>query len=227
MQNLDEGKYAEVIKEGINLAREFGEFWAPIVGGTLKEAMGIYEDKLKYYRWKRQLRLIKRSQEVMKEYGISEITNPLPLKLAIPFMQGATLEEDDNLQDLWVNLLINAVSDTGMEMKRVYLDVLERISPLEAKILEKLYGNFSYYEMKHTQFATDNLPDSIYVPDKQKQCLTGSIGEDIEMALVNLSQNGCITPAKTLGGGELFESINMTLLGAKFYEACTLRTDIE
>lgn len=214
----------EIIKKGMDMTKSMGEFLAPFIEGSLTQVTGMVEDKLKYMRWERQVRFIERSNEKMKMLGITEVEKPLPLKFAIPIFQGASLEENDNLQDLWSNLLINSVANKKIEIKRVYMDILERISPLEATIIQKVY-TFPFKENQHMGLATNCLPEYIYIYErngKRDDKVPDLDNEDVELALMNLSRIGCISPTKSIGGGELFSMINMTLLGYKFYESCTL-----
>ncbi len=44
-----------------------GNFITPLIKGNVEQWIGIFEDKLKYIRWERQQRLIKRSHEVLEE----------------------------------------------------------------------------------------------------------------------------------------------------------------
>ena len=106
------------------------------IGGPLEQATGIFEDKLKYLRWERRVRLMQRAEVFLQESGLATPTRPIPMKFAIPLFQGASLEDDDELQDRWAVLLVNAANAaSGIELKRAYVDILEQISPLEAKIL--------------------------------------------------------------------------------------------
>lgn len=50
------------------------------------------------------------------------------------------MEEDDTLQEMWARLLVNAATDSGIELKRVYIDILERLSSFEARILDRIYN---------------------------------------------------------------------------------------
>lgn len=211
----------EMIKKGMEMGHDMGKFIAPLIKGTIEQGIGIFEDKLKYIRWERQQRLIMRSKEVLEELSVTEIENPIPLKFAVPLLEGATLEDDDNIQDLWINLMINSVTNKKIELKRVYLDILERITPLEAKIISEVY-KLPFDENRHQRFATDHLPDYIYYCENGKERNIVLKDENVELALMNLARIGCVSPTSTIGGGELFTIINMTLLGAKFYDACTL-----
>lgn len=218
------GKVAETFGKGIDLAEKAGDFIAPLIKGSLVQAIGIFEDKLKYTRWERQMRMMDRVQKIMEEQKIT-VNNPLPLKFALPLLQGASLEEDDDLQDLWINLLVNAVSSCNIEIKRVYMDILERISHQEAQIINSIYS-ISFEENQHKFLETYDLPNKIHINNGMiNKEIEELKDEDIELSLINLAKQGCISPARTAGGGEYFSLINMTLLGKKFYDACTLKRD--
>lgn len=214
----------EIIKKGMDMTEKVGRFLAPLIQGSLEQVTGMVEDKLRYVRWKRQIRFVECIEKKLCELGMPEIEKPLPLKYVTPLIEGVILEEDDELQDLWINLLINSVTNKKVEMKRVYMDILERISPLEAKIIQKVY-TFPFEENRHISLATDCLPEYVYVyerDEKQGNKIFDLKNKDVELALMNLSSIGCISPTKSIGGGELFAVINMTLLGYKLHEACTL-----
>ncbi|MFZ3128241.1 MAG: hypothetical protein WA136_09515, partial [Rhodoferax sp.] len=86
---------AKTTGKAIDAAREAGGFIAKFISGPLEQGVGIFEDKLKYLRWERQIRYMQRAQELLKLSGLDSPTRAVPLKLAIPLMQGASLEEDN------------------------------------------------------------------------------------------------------------------------------------
>jgi hypothetical protein len=212
---------AKTIGKGIELASRVGGFIAPLIQGSLEQGIGIFEDKLKYLRWERQLRLMNRSYEFMKDSGFSGVTRPLPLKFAVPLLQGASLEDDDYLQDLWAKLLVNAVNDERIELKRIYIDILERLSPLEGRIIEKVYS-LRFEETQHKSLVTYKLPADVEIACEDKNDYP-TLNPEIELALINIARMGCISPAKTWGGSEFYSLIHTTLLGKYFYEACTIK----
>ncbi|MCF7956217.1 MAG: hypothetical protein K9M75_10470, partial [Phycisphaerae bacterium] len=91
---------AKTSGKAIDAGSKFGGFVAKYISGPLEQATGIVEDKFKYIRWERQQRLMLRAEDFMKEIGLASPTRPVPLKLAIPLLQGASMEEDDDLQDI-------------------------------------------------------------------------------------------------------------------------------
>lgn len=209
--------------KGIDAVREFGGFIAPLIGGTLEQGIGIFEDKLRYMRWERQARLMKRSIDFMKEIGLENPSRAIPLKFAVPLFQAASLEDDDELQDLWAKLLVNgANAASGVDFKRVYIEILEQISPIEAQILDKIYS-IPYEEMAHKGVIAKDLPKEIAIKPEDPGLKMEAPPPEIQLALSNLQRLGCMSTGSSWGGGELFHSVNPTILGKSFVEACTLQ----
>ncbi len=214
---------AKTAGKAIEASEKLGGFVARFIAGPLEQASGIVEDKLKYLRWERQARLMKRAEEFMQEIGLRDPTRAVPLKLAIPLLEGASLEDDDELQDLWAKLLVNAAdANSTIEIKRVFVDILESIGPLEAQILDVVY-RLPFEKMQHQGVLTKDLPRLAMIASDDANFKPEPASPEIELALANLARLGCLSPDKTIGGGEVFSQINPTLLGKTFVEACTLR----
>ena len=79
----------------IDVGQRFSSFISRYIFGSLEQGMGIVEDKLKYMRWERQYRFMEKVEEYMTSIGIEKPTKPIPLKLAIPLLEAASLEDDD------------------------------------------------------------------------------------------------------------------------------------
>ena len=101
---------AKTTGKAIDAGKEFGGFISRYIAGSIEQGMGIFEDKLKYIRWERQVRFMRRANQLMKQLGLTQPTRPIPLKLALPLFEAASLEDDDYLQDLWARLLVNAAN---------------------------------------------------------------------------------------------------------------------
>ncbi len=212
---------AKTTAKALETSEKFGRFIANYIAGSLEQAMGIFEDKLKYMRWERQLRLMDRADEVLKNRGLYEPLRPIPLKLAIPLFEAASLEDNNYVQDLWTNLLVNASDpQSTIELQRSYIDILEQLTPLEAKILEQLYS-LSFEESQHKGIITGDLPDEVKVFNGQGDKGLKEPNLEVKLALANLARLGCVSPMKTFGGGEVFTYVNPTYLGKKFVESCS------
>lgn len=213
---------AKTAGKAIDAAREAGGFVARYIAGPLEEGIGIFHDRLKYMRWERQARLIHRAEEFMKLSGLASPTRPVPLKLAIPILQGAVLEDDDGLQDRWAILLVNAANaQSSKEIRRAYVSILEQLTPVEARILDAMYA-LPFDDARHAGISTSSLPDSARILSEDDHKSKQQPNDEIALALGNLVRLGCAKAPGTWGGGESFASINPTTLGRAFVDACTL-----
>jgi len=215
---------AKTSSNAIDAGKDLGGFVSKFISGPLEQGVGILEDKLKYIRWERKVRLIKRAEEYLKQLGHSVSDKTIPLKNAVPLLEYATLEENDNLQDMWARLLVNGtVGSTGKTIERSYIEILGQLSSLEAEILETIYA-LPFEESRHKGIATEKLPESAnissenpHIKEKEKEP-----NDNVKLALANLVRLGCLKFTATWGGGEIYTVINPTLIGYKFVSACTL-----
>lgn len=209
---------AKTAGQAIEAAREAGGFIARFVSGPLEQGIGIFEDRLKYMRWERQIRYMQRAQEFLRLAGLSSPTRPVPLKLAIPLMQGATLEEDDDLQDRWAALLVSAANANFKgEVRRSYVTILEQLTPLDAQILDVLLA-LPFEQSQHDGILTAELPAHARVTGDEKEFSLPP--DEVVISLSNLARLGCIRPTMTWGGGESYGRVNPTIAGKAFADAC-------
>ncbi|MDO8369119.1 MAG: Abi-alpha family protein [Candidatus Nitrotoga sp.] len=215
---------AKATGKAIDAGQKFGGFISRFVAGPIEQGMGIFEDKLKYMRWERQFRLMQRADQLLQEIGLTQPTRHIPLKLAIPLLEAASLEDDNYLQDLWAKLLVNAANGgSRVTLQRAYIEILEQLTALEAAILQKIYA-LPYDATRHDGVEVGRLPEEVAVgKDNGKEDTLLEPPEDIRLALANLARLGCVVIKKSWGGGELFKKVNPTLLGKSFVEACTLQ----
>jgi hypothetical protein len=209
---------AKTTGKAIDFVEKFCGFIAKFIAGPLEQGIGIFHDKLTYMRWERQVRLIKRSEDFLNEVGLSNPTRPVPMKIAIPLIWAASLEEDDDLQDRWAKLLVNAGNaNSGIAVKRSYISILEDLSPMDAKILEKLCS----VARQNKLILTYKLPDEAVISRDDK--FSPEPSQDVQLSLSNLMRLGCITSPMFMGGRLNLTEVEPTLLGCCLVEACTLQ----
>lgn len=161
------------------------------------------------------LRVSARTQ-FLRTRGLTEPTRAVPLKLAIPPLQAASIEDDDDLQDMWSGLLVNAAdADSGIDVKRAFIDILERISPLEAHILKTIYG-LDFEQTRATGAETARLPKTATVCRSEGDN-SPEPPMEIALALGNLTPLGAAPSFHV--GGEIFYIVNTTLPGKALIEA--------
>ena len=90
--------------------RAVGRYLGTMLAGSVEQIVGIWEDKLKYRRWESQVKLLQKAEQMRVDAGMHGKPIPLPLKLAVPLLEGASIEDDDSLLDRWAALLVNSTS---------------------------------------------------------------------------------------------------------------------
>jgi hypothetical protein len=119
---------AKTVREGLRATEKLGAFAARLVREPIESLVGILGDRLRYVRWTRQVRLVDKAEELIRERRLEGRLLPVPPKLALPVIENATLEEDDSLQDLWVRLLVAAADPSTSKSVRVaFVDVIRQL----------------------------------------------------------------------------------------------------
>jgi Abortive infection alpha len=123
---------AKASQEAIQAGRELGRFFS----GPAGELAGMWWDHLKVVRFERQVRLWERVRHFCDERGLLTPTRKIPLNIGVPLLQNATLEEDDDLQDVWARLLVNSAdASSGIELRRAFVSVLAEMTSLDVRNL--------------------------------------------------------------------------------------------
>jgi len=216
MDDIIAKEVASTMGKGIDLVRDIGR----IISAPVEQIMGIWADKLKYRRWENQIALLEKAYRKMSERGLSP-SRQIPLKIAIPLLEYASVEDNENLQDMWANLLVNLANvDSKISIEISYVEILKSLSSLDAQIMQTIYG--LPIEINKC-VRTDNLPYSADFMDKNNtEHKEQNLSDDIICALANLNRLGCIHAAITFGGGQSFSCVNQTILGKQFFTACAL-----
>jgi len=203
-------------------SEKFGAFIAEFTRQSLEAGMGVFADKLKYLRWERQHRLIKRANEFLKLEGFDKPVFALPLKSAIPLIEAASLEEVDELQDLYARLIVVATTNKEVNetFMRSYIDTLERFTPLMASIFDKSYTN--YWNSIDSVSKLVDL-DSTLPEDVSAAIVFGSFETDKELAWNELDRLGCLRVERKMSGGKLHMESKTTRYGLALFDALKLK----
>lgn len=134
---------AKTTKAGIEATEKLGSFVSRIIGEPVDEVVGIITDKLKYMRWERQQRLTERAKQFIKEKNIKDDLRIVQPKVALPIIENASLEENDELQDLWAYLIASAVDPNfNGKIRMAFIDIIKQLEVNDVHILNFIY---SYY----------------------------------------------------------------------------------
>ncbi len=108
-----------------------------------------------------------KANKKLASHGLTVPNRLVLLKIAIPLFQAATVEDDDDLQNIWANLLINAADkDSGIEVTQKFISILQDLSYLEVNILETIY---SKKLPQDTIIWTYDLPEKVLQKNPKKK----------------------------------------------------------
>lgn len=241
MSNFEEWANAtsEVAKLGrasIEATEKLGGF-LQVFGTPVEDAVGLLiGDKLVYLRfeknWKRYLRMIDQVNKDLLERNCQTV-RPIPPKLEIPLIINASLEEDDDLQDIWCKLIANALdSNFNLEIRFAYIDIIKNLTSLDAKVLK-----FVYNEILRMNCIPQNEPVKIYMAKvivdlKNIKKYLNVSEEELTISYNNLIRVQCLKLVSSLNPLFVKEGERMPLmvsdpmhviitpLGIAFIEAC-------
>ena len=128
----------ELTKKGISSAVEAAkEFLLKIAGPAADEIGLLFEDQVRFYRLKNQLRILAKAEEMLKRSGHSPRT--VPFRTLLPILEAAASEDDESLATKWAALLANAAADIDNSASlHSYPRILSEITPIEARFLDEL-----------------------------------------------------------------------------------------
>lgn len=217
---------AKLGDKGLETAQKAGSFFAKVFKSPIDEISNIIHDKLRFIRWKRLVEMSDEVNNILKERGVIE-TRALAPKLAIPLIEDASLEDNDEIKSLWSKLLANALDPNFKDDIRYgFIEMLKNITGREALLLKKLYE-----ALVAKNFLSDlSQLSSRHVDKEQIIRMFNITPEEYVVFAHNLMRLQLIAPAVISGGvsiGSNFLSsykgidvIYLTALGVKFVEAC-------
>jgi hypothetical protein len=193
-----------------------------LVKGPIERMVGIINDQLDFLRAKGQLHLQDKTLGLMRARGLTAPTRELPLKFAVQLLTAAVIEEDEDLQETWARLLVNAGdASTKMELRTAYVEILKGMSAFDVKNLSEM--------AKATLAGPPGLRRPILTTKLPHIAATfpgtfhddPEVPEELGISLANLSRLGCATPAGGMDGVVLFSIMTVTDLGLALYKACS------
>jgi hypothetical protein len=202
----------------------------------------MVSDKLKFMRVERAMRLAIRYDEIMAQRGLNSSEQPVPPKIALPAIEQASLEENDDLQDLWANLLTSAHDPSLNDVVRsAFVDILKQMEVVDVHILNFVYldilkRNIPRAAEWKTKYKRDlrlnplkfgvggyHVRQALSIPDSMYEC---SVDNLVRVRCLALYVEEVDLPGDD--SGEVaslvhdYEEITITSLGWSFVRACTM-----
>lgn len=185
---------SSTIEKGLELVKDFAE---KLIGPAVEEVGLLMSDKIKYYRFKNQVKVLIKAKEYVKAKNID--VKVIPTKILVPLLENASLEEQSEMQDKWA-LMIGNLADTEQNLQnQIFPYLLSQISLNE-------FDRLTDFSKKERAYMIEHLK----VLDLQKQDKYWSNKEFREL---NRSVNKVQQEGFWIKGLEEYEYSNLQRLG--------------
>lgn len=175
------------------------------IAGPAADEVGLtFRDSVHVYRAKRAYRLAEKFQEFCEKHNVKPV--PVSLKILLPILDGASVEDDENLHTMWANLLASAaIPGAKPKPYPAFIEVIRQLSKEEALFYNALWDDleprFEAYrkateaERKAMGWPSNNLGDLAALYMKANSLPAGAERErreEISVARENLERLGLL-----------------------------------
>jgi len=123
-----------IVEEGFESAKKFlGKLIMP----AIEEVGLLIRDPVVMWKFRNEVNMLNKAKAICEKNKINP--KAISLKLLVPLLSNASLEEDDEMQDKWAILLSNLVDSKQNIENHVFPYILSQLSSNEFKILEQVY----------------------------------------------------------------------------------------
>lgn len=178
-----------------------GNFLNKIVGPPAEALGGLLGDQLKSWRASNLDRIARKWERVREERGISEaVSRVLPFGEAYRTIEAVSLEEDENVQEIWAKLIASSTDSTrSVSIKKAFIDLLKSLEGNDAIVLDILFESASTLPVMITS-KEEAQREGFFKRTEEK--LKNLSSEDVFMAIQNLVRLRIIS--KVIPYGQVF-----------------------
>lgn len=170
------------------------EMYNGVMGGKIKlqnidnrvmaKIGDIILDALNYYKWNNAVKFLDKYSETKAKRSVNGKETPLPPKFILEILENAFIEEDEEIQELWANLLINLqYAKKRSDIKMMFIEILRNLSKNEIQILSLINSDIIGDKIRWNK--------DTFIKGK---CIRGHLNlseEEYELAMLNLFRLYC------------------------------------
>jgi len=238
---------AKTTGQAVKSIERLGRFFATVMGESIDATCGMLADSLKYKRWERQIKLIEKAESLIQNKELSDRFVKIPPKLALPIFQNASIEDDNQLHDLYAKLLVTAIDPEIQTRRTAFAEIIRQLDPIDVKILQAMYTIYenrenNYQENKElyvnqkwfkehrpptwTPILKANILDNISISDSVYWESVDNLSRlgladsyfDEDSIDINTENDNLFTDIVTSHGG--YDKLCITALGVTFVKIC-------
>ncbi|WP_172746236.1 Abi-alpha family protein [Neorhizobium sp. T7_12] len=183
---------SKTIGKGIDLTQRFGGFLERVFGRAIEDTVGLYwtdvvamkRIEASIYDVEKLVSLLEKAQQRLDEKGVSTI-RLVPAKVALPLLEYATVEHEEDLHTLWANLLATGMDAQEEQIHRKYVTTLGEMTAEDASVLGAMFKE-AEKDTSKKETRDDSL---VYGPG-----VDGTYNYDVT-AVITLNRLGLIEPS--------------------------------
>jgi hypothetical protein len=172
-----------------------------LVGDMLRRIAGPLADEIgeslavtaRHYRIKLGVKMLLKTQRMLSEAGIAP--HSVPPRLFLPILDGASVEDDEDLHSRWAALLANAASSPN-SVHPSFIEILRQLTSDDARLLDKLSDSC---KVKRSRRVSPWV-DPITYAERERRVAEG---ENPEAAFDNLVLLGLIEVVYTIDSSKI------------------------
>lgn len=144
----------EVVKASIKGVSSFLEI---VFKPGLEELGFLVKDQVRLWRLKNILRTLEKAQGKL-EFDGKDINLTANARVGISIMEGCSEVDNEELQDLWAGLFASSCTSDGKDDSNMnFVDLLRRMSSVEAKIIDYACRNCNKYIYPNQLIIAENI----------------------------------------------------------------------
>jgi hypothetical protein len=164
----------ELLKGGAAVAGalKFTDIVKAMLGPATAEIAERFRGEIRRYRYGRQLECLKKAEKMAKDAGFTP--KAVPIKLLFPLLDGASLEENEDLHTMWAALLANASSPTNAgKVRPGFIAILKQMAPDEALALKVIQESEEARQVLLSKARTSETPELAAQYRQKSQSISG------------------------------------------------------
>jgi hypothetical protein len=203
---------AKLGSKALETGDKLGSFLSRVFGTLPADVIGVVGgDWLHHVRIRNAARLTHRTEEILRERGILEQTEPMSPSVALPLLHAAQDETRDELAEMWARMLANGMDpNRSRSVRQSIIATVASLEPTDAIILQKA---FEKVPEAGTQAVFEDLRSTLSVS-----------ADELKLSIENLSKLGCITDTsgRQEDGIIIIYGLSLSSLGREVVRACSL-----
>ncbi|MBW4429009.1 MAG: DUF4393 domain-containing protein [Nostoc desertorum CM1-VF14] len=157
------------------------KFLSKVFEGVDGIAIETVINEVRCFNAKRTAKAMEEIYERLNHAGIEP--KKVPIKTLIPILENISIEEDETLSDKWSKLLESSIKGTFIHPS--YIDILEKISPNDAKVLDIIFKQSEIKSIK--DFSINRLISEVNIKaEMSKEDLIESLEILLNKSLINI-----------------------------------------